>query len=296
MSKALLTFVHISDTHFEPAVRLDHQTAYGSPRLTAFFKQLNEMGVDLGAAHRASVPAEVANQALVDAVNALPFPVDFVLHTGDVMTDAADADQYGAIRSIMNGLRAPVYYLRGNHDHGEGLRSLMPPVETANGSFDYVIEKNGVRVVCVDSATHGVDHGGRLSDAQLEWLAAQLAAEPEKPLLAAIHHPPLLLGSDMMDFFAISNGVQVHEIFKAAVPRLQGVFFGHIHQVVDMVRDGVYYSCVQSPISQPALIPGGLSAKGLHHEPNPGFTLVVVTAEQTYFRRVNYPMPVPEMA
>ena len=100
----------------------------------------------------------------------------------------------------------------------------------------------------------------------------------------------------MMDFFGVTNGVQVHDAFKAAVPRLQGVFFGHIHQVVDMVRDGVYYSCVQSPISQPVLIPGGLSAEGLQHEPNPGFTLVVVTSEQTYFRRVNYPMPVPETA
>jgi 3',5'-cyclic AMP phosphodiesterase CpdA len=196
----------------------------------------------------------------------------------------------------MDGLSVPVYYLRGNHDHAEGLRGLMPPVETAKNTFDYVIEHNGVRVVCVDSATNGVDHGGYLSDEQLAWLQTQLAAEPEKPLLAAIHHPPLLLGSEMMDFFGVSNGAQVHEVFKTAVPRLQAVFFGHIHQVVDMVRDGVYYSCVQSPLSQPVLIPGGLNAQGLYHEPNPGFTLVVVTAEQTYFRRINYTMPVPEMA
>jgi 3',5'-cyclic AMP phosphodiesterase CpdA len=296
MSEVLLTFVHISDTHFEPAVRLDHKTAYGSPRMVEFFEKLSALGVDLGAAHRAAVSAEVANQALVDAVNALPFPIDFVLHTGDVMTDAADASQYDAIQSIMQSFRAPVYYLRGNHDHSDGLRMLMPPVKTAKDTLDYVIEYNGVRIVCVDSATNGVDHGGHLSDSQLEWLSAQLAEEPEKPLLAAIHHPPLLLGSDMMDFFGITNGAQVHEAFKSAAPRLQGVFFGHIHQVVDMVRDGVYYSCVQSPISQPVLIPGGLSAQGLHHEPNPGFTLVVVTSEQTYFRRINYPMPVLEMA
>lgn len=296
MSEVLLTFVHISDTHFEPAVRLDHKMAYGSPRLVQFFKQLEEMGVDIGASHRASVSAEVANQALVDAVNALPFPIDFVLHTGDVMTDAADADQYEAVKPIMDGFRVPVYYLRGNHDNVDGLRRLMPSVRTANGTLDYVIDHNGVRVVCVDSATHGVDHGGQLSNEQLEWLSAQLAAQPEKPLLAAIHHPPLLLGSEMMDFFAVSNGAEVHDVFKTAAPRLQGVFFGHIHQVVDMVRDGVYYSCVQSPISQPVLIPGGLSSEGLEHEPNPGFTLVVVTAEQTYFRRVNYPMPVPETA
>lgn len=296
MSKVLLTFVHVSDTHFEPAVRLDHQAAYGSPRMMDFFKQLSDLGIDLGAAHRASVSDKVANQALVDAINALPFPIDFVLHTGDVMTDAADADQYASIRETMDQLNAPVYYLRGNHDHADALRALMPSVETANGTLDYVIEHNGVRLVCVDSAANGVDHGGRLSDEQLNWLSAQLAAEPEKPLLAAIHHPPLLLGSDMMDFFGVANGQQVHEVFKAAVPRLQAVFFGHIHQVVDMVRDGVYYSCVQSPISQPVLIPGGLSAQGLHHEPNPGFTLVVVTEEQTYFRRINYPMPVPELA
>ncbi len=294
MAEILATFIHISDTHFEPAIRLDQQAAYGSARIAAFFKELSEKGIDLGAAHRASVPAEVANQALIDAVNELPFPIDFVLHTGDVMTDAADADQYDAIKATMDGFGVPVYYLRGNHDNREGLRRLMPSVETATDTLDYVIEHNGVRIVCVDSAANGVDHGGRLSDEQLEWLRTQLAADSEKPLLAAIHHPPLLLGSDMMDFFGVTNGADVHDVYKTAVPRLQAVFFGHIHQVVDMMRDGVYYSCVQSPISQPVLIPGGLSADGLHHEPNPGFTLVVVTSEQTYFRRVNYPMPMPE--
>lgn len=296
MTKTLLTFVHITDNHFEPAVRLDHQTAYGSPRLAEYFKKLQEKGIDLGAAHRASVSSEVANQALIDAVKALPFPIDFVLNTGDVMTDAANGDQYDAVKPMMDEFGVPVYYLRGNHDHADGLRRLMPSVTIANGTLDYVIEHNGVRVVCVDSATHGADHGGQLSDTQLAWLEAQLAAEPEKPLLAAIHHPPLPLGSDMIDFFGVTNGDAVHNLFKGAVPRLQGVFFGHIHQVVDMVRDGVYYSSVASPVSQPVLLPGGLSAEGLYHEPNPGFTLVVVTTEQTYFRRINYPMPVPETA
>lgn len=295
MSKILLTFIHVTDNHFEPAVRLDQSLAYGSPRMVQYFKQLKEQGIDLGAAHRAAVPVEVANQALIDAVKALPFPIDFVLNTGDVMTDAVDGDQYDAVKPYMDSFGVPVYYLRGNHDHADGLRRLMPSVSTANGTLDYVIEYNGVRMVCVDSATHGEDHGGRLSDIQLAWLEAQLAAEPEKPLLAAIHHPPLPLGSDMIDFFGVTNGEAVHKLFKAAVPRLQGVFFGHIHQVVDMVRDGVYYSSVASPVSQPVLLPGGLNAQGLHHEPNPGFTLVVVTAEQTYFRRINYPMPVPEI-
>ena len=63
-----------------------------------------------------------------------------------------------------------------------------------------------------------------------------------------------------------------------------------------MLRDGVYYSCVQSPIAQLLLIPSGLNAQGLHHAPNPDFTLMVVTDEQTYFRRMNYLMPVSEMA
>jgi 3',5'-cyclic AMP phosphodiesterase CpdA len=289
MAQTLLTFVHISDTHLTPGDSREFRQSHYSPRFMNFIAELQAKGVDLGS-HDGGVPASVANRALVEAVNALPFPLDFILHTGDVMTDPDTVDEYETARAMFTQLRAPVYFLRGNHDHLDGLRTLMPTVTAAHGTLDYVIEHNGVRVVCVDSATHGEDHGGCLSAEQLVWLETALLTEPEKPLLAAIHHLPMKLENDVLDFFGVANGDAVHTIYKKAAPRLQAVFFGHIHQIIDVVQDGVLYTTVPSPVSQPNILPGGLQGAG-HHAPSPGFSVVVVTSERTYIRRYTYPMP-----
>ncbi len=291
MTEVLLKFAHISDTHLTPGDVQAFRPHHYSPRLLAFFQELRDRGIDIGSGHRASIPASAANRLMVEQLNGLPFALDFVLHTGDVMTDPDSAEEYETARDILGQIKYPIYYLRGNHDHDGGVRSLMPYVTTADGTLDYVIDVNGVRLICLDSATHGEDHGGRLSDAQLAWLEAQLHAEPDKRLLVAIHHLPITLGQQMMDFFGMSNGDAVHALLRAAVPRLQAVFYGHIHQVVDIVQDGVYYCCVQSPLGQPDLWPA-IALEGTRTTtPNPGFSVVIVTRERTYVRRCAYAMP-----
>lgn len=288
MSEVLMTFAHISDTHLTVGDQHEFRAHHYSERLMAFFAALREKGIDIGAGHRSTVPASVANQVMVDHLNNLPFKLDFVLHTGDVMTDPDSAEEYQAARDVLGKINVPVYYLCGNHDHQQGLRALMPSVALANGTLDYVIEHNGARLVCVDSATHGQDHGGRLSDEQLAWLEQQITTETDKPLLVGIHHPPLALGNEVIDFFGMSNGAEVHAVLRKAVPRLQGVFFGHIHQIVDTVQDGVYYCAVQSPLGQPDLWPAVTPERRTDITPTPGFSVVIVTRERTYVRRYGY--------
>lgn len=291
MSNVLLTFAHISDSHLTESAHHDYGPAHYSPRVLAYFQTLKERGVDIASGHEATVSADVANQALVDEVNRVPFQLDFVLHTGDVMTDPDSAAEYELPGKVFGGLNAPVYYLRGNHDNGDGLRGLMPSVSFHNGALDYVIEQNGVRLICLDTATNGVDHGGFLTDEQLGWLETQLMAEPEKPLMVAMHHLPISLGNEMIDFFGMSNGQAVHDVLRKAVPRLRAVFFGHIHQVVDIVQDGVYYCCVQSPMGQPDLWPAVTPTNQREIAATPGFSVVIVTPERSYIRRYVYPAP-----
>lgn len=293
MSNVLLTFAHISDTHLTGNPNHSYGPGHYSERVLAYFQSLKERGVDIGSGHKAAVPAEVANQVLVDEVNRVPFQLDFVLHTGDVMTDPDSAEEYALPGKLFTGLNAPIYYLPGNHDHKAGLSSLMPAVTFHNNALDYVIEQNGVRLICVDTATNGVDHGGCLTDEQLAWLETQLMTEPEKPLMVAMHHLPISLGNEMMDFFGLSNGEAVHAVLRKAVPRLRAVFFGHIHQVVDIVQDGVYYCCVQSPMGQPDLWPAVTPTGRREIAATPGFSIVIVTPERSYIRRYVYPAPTP---
>jgi 3',5'-cyclic AMP phosphodiesterase CpdA len=80
-----LTFVHISDTHI-----------HKNPNYTGNFVNFTS---------RAPV-AELVRQ-----INALPFPVDFVLHTGDIMTDPEHDLDYIVARELLEAIHVPVHYV-----------------------------------------------------------------------------------------------------------------------------------------------------------------------------------------
>src|SRR5690606_21680916 len=90
VSNRLLTFVHISDTHL-----------HSDPTFTGAFTNI--------------VPRPGV-EATIRQINDLPFEIDFVLHTGDIMTDPQQEAEYELARDLLGTLRYPVYYLAGNHD------------------------------------------------------------------------------------------------------------------------------------------------------------------------------------
>src|SRR5258705_3517838 len=98
MPEKRLTFVHLSDTH------ISTDPEYGK--------------------HHTPHSANAGAEALVKAVNALPFHIDFILHTGDVVYDPV-AEAYLTARDILSQLKYPVYYLSGNHDSGAELQRIL---------------------------------------------------------------------------------------------------------------------------------------------------------------------------
>ena len=293
MTKVLLTFVQISDTHITVGDKTEFRPHHYSERLTAYMANLAKKGINVGHIH--DIPASVANRALVQEINALPFPIDFVLHTGDTMTDPDTVEEYEAVTEIFRDLNVPIYYMAGNHDNVPALRSLMPTVTTTGDTFDYVISQNGARVICMDSASNGVDHAGGLSDAQIEWLRDLLAVDKAMPTVIAIHHPPISLGNDMLDFFGFAKAETLRDTIRQSGANVSVVLSGHIHQAVDTIQDGLLYTCVQSPFGQMPIFPA-LSPSTHPYRGNPGFNIVIVTEEQTYIRRYAYTNPVVEAA
>ena len=69
-------------------------------------------------------------EAVVVAINALRFPVDFVLHTGDVVEDRSEG-AYRLARRVLSRLRVPVHYVAGNHDDAAILQRVMLDRDTA---------------------------------------------------------------------------------------------------------------------------------------------------------------------
>lgn len=264
MPETLIRFAHISDTHVAPEGHSHAFDQYPAEMMEILKEALEAMG------EREMVPVLPANRTLVEALNNVQEPLDFVLHTGDVNTDPEGPDHYAVTKEIFKDLKYPIHYLAGNHDNVSDLQTVLVGSSEVRLPYDYTFEVNGVQIVCLDTASNGVNHGGKLSDEQLHWLAAQINPEDPRPLVVGIHHPLLKFGHKLLDYFGTSNGDDIHKILVKSSSRLRGVFFGHIHMDFESYQDGILYSCVPSPsveVGQPT-----------------GFKIVTVTTTGTHIR------------
>jgi Icc protein len=286
----LITFVQISDTHLTPGDSGELRPSHYSPQMYARIQESMRQQAEKRVDHSRDVPASVASKTLVNEINNLPFDIDFVLHTGDVMTDGETLEEYQAVVDIYQGLRCPIYYLPGNHDAVPMLRKLVPNVKYDHDAMDYAFEHNGVRVICLDSRSNGIDHAGGFSDEQFAWFRKQLSVAPNQPTIIAVHHPPLGMGRDQVSELGFARGDELHAAIKQSGARVDVVLSGHVHQPVDTIQDGVLYTTVQSPFFPPGDFPVVASRE---HEPQvrPGFNVVIVTANRTYIRHYSYPHP-----
>ncbi len=260
MTNTILTFVHISDTH------ISAHPDYGRGEHGSF--------------HSAREGAE----ALVAAVNALPFKPDFVLHTGDVAYDP-DPSAYLSASEILSGIQYPVYYLAGNHDFPAELQRVLLNSAQPKTPFYYDFEINGIQIICLDSNGPAEPPRGFVDAQQLAWLEGLCSMPDERPLVVAVHHNTLPVGIPWLDdFMRITNGEALHKALLPARHRIRGVFSGHVHQHLDMYRDGILYSSTASSWCQFHAWPGQVDTiadtDGL-----PGFSIVTLTPEQTYIRR-----------
>ena len=265
MPRPLLTFVHISDTHIHP-----------DPTYSKDY---------------AEVTSYAGAQALVEQVNALPFDPEFVLHTGDVAYDPYP-EAYNACRDILGEIKYPVYYLAGNHDKSIALqKNLMAHGDPIN-PLHYVFEHNGVQIVCLDSNDKRAEPPrGYVSDYQIGWLAGLCQAKDDRPMVIAVHHNPTLTGIRWLDsYMGIQNTEQFHQALLPARDRIRGVFFGHVHQNLDIYRDGILYCSTLSSWTQFHAWPGMVdtqSDKGAE----PGFSVVSIYEDQTIIRRYRFKLP-----
>ncbi len=256
--------------------------------------------------HIAADPAFVSHgraplryrEALVAAINALSFPVDFVLHTGDLAEDRSEA-AYVVARRALARLEPPIYYIAGNHDDADSLQRVMLGGAPARPRFDYVLSVAGVTVAALDSRGP-TDPAGTLTDDQLVWLRA-LCVEEGPPLVIAIHHPPLPLDTRWLDSgwatqsgqgasMLLDRGPEFLEAIAPARDRIRGVFFGHVHRAFQLMHRGILFSSAPSGFAQFLTWPDLAHPVASADEPA-GFSVVTITAEQATVRHHAIPAP-----
>lgn len=268
MAQSPLYFVQISDTHIGP---------------TADYSRDGYL----------SLPCAMR---VVELINLLPKRPDFVIHTGDVVTDPHPASFKLAAETFAR-LEVPIYYVNGNHDRAADLRRYLtmgPDVEPGPdpSRLTYAFELKGWRFLVIDArGPDEIDPEGLLADSDLEFLTAE-AAPDGPPLTVFVHFPVWPLNSPWMDAnMLIRNGEAMHRALLPARSRLRGVFHGHVHQAMQTVRDGIIYVSAASVFSQFAAWPDNeLVRYDPEHEP--GYNFVHLLDGQTIIHQQTFPRPI----
>ncbi|OJA71925.1 phosphodiesterase [Burkholderia ubonensis] len=178
---------------------------------------------------------------------------DAVLVTGDLVDFGRD-DEYRHLRDLLAPLEIPYYLMVGNHDDRAALRrAFADRPEWQDGEFvQYALDVGAVRVLALDSQVPGAS-AGDLCDARLAWLAAQLDAARDRPVIVALHHPPFASGIGHMDALRLAPAAAAKlDALLRGHPNVERVLCGHVHRTMFARFGGTIASAVPAPAHQVA--------------------------------------------
>jgi Icc protein len=211
-------------------------------------------------------------EAVIEAVRVLPNRPDAVLVSGDLTDDGAE-DGYRVARELLERMEAPLHVLPGNHDDRGRLRAAFGLPGAGDELIRYSVDVGELRLVVFDSSVPGQDPG-RYHVEQLCWLDDELGAEPERPTLLALHHPPLATGIQEWDGINLEPGQRplLAEVV-ARHPQLRAIVGGHLHRIAASSLAGVPVLAAPSTYLQAR---PDFETEGVELMPHPGFALHVL--------------------
>src|SRR6516162_3554981 len=106
---------------------------------------------------------------------------------------------------------------------------------------------------------------------QLAWLDATLAAQPERPTIIMMHHPPFATGITFMDNYSLDDAAAFAEVVRRH-PQIERILCGHLHRAIDRRFAGTVAGSAPSTAHQirSNLVPGARIS--FNFEP-PGYQL-----------------------
>ena len=170
--------------------------------------------------------AEGTLKKAVAAVNSLAQPPDFIVFTGDLTHTTDDPQErrkrMSEFRDIVSELKVKNnHFMPGEHDasldHGEAFQEFF-------GKTHYTFDHKGVHFIVLDNVS---DPTASIGEAQLQWLAADLNAQPKDTRIVVFTHRPLFDLYPQWDW-ATRDGAKAIALLMPH-PNVT-VFYGHIHQ------------------------------------------------------------------
>ncbi|RCS59078.1 phosphodiesterase [Microbacterium sp. JB110] len=195
------TLVHISDTHLLAGGARLHDRFAVEDNLRRALRRVEQTGIS----------------------------PDALVFTGD-LTDLGEPDAYARLRSIVEPfaaqLEAPIAWVAGNHDERPQMRRDLLDEEPSEKPIHHTWDLDGLRLIALDSTVPGWHHGD-LDEAQLEWLAAELAEPAPLGTILALHHPPLPSHVPMFDILELRGQDRFADVLAGSDVRT--VLAGHLH-------------------------------------------------------------------
>jgi predicted phosphodiesterase len=201
--------------------------------------------------------ADVTLEHAVATINAVDVRPDFVVFTGDLTHTTDDPaerrNRMARFKEIVSALNVKdVRFLPGEHDasldRGDAFREAF-------GETRYSFDHKGVHFVALDNVSEA---GGVLGDAQLQWLAADLARVPADVRVVVLAHRPLFDLYPAWDW-ATKDGARALDILSQRDNVT--VFYGHIHQEHHQMTGKIAHHSARSLVF-PLPAPGSTPKKG----------------------------------
>jgi len=190
----------------------------------------------------------------INAINSLPTPPAFVVHTGDI-THLSKPAEFDQAKQILSQLKVPLFTLPGEHD------TIGDRGKTYSEAFSQKDKKEGLQLwdhsgVHFISLTNVLEFGdtgkGKLGQAQLDVLSKDLAAQKQDTPLLVFSHIPLY---DLYPQWGWATADSASLLSLLSRFSSVTVLNGHIHQVIQHTEGNIRFSTAAS-LSYPLPSPG----------------------------------------
>lgn len=153
---------------------------------------------------------------VVDDINGKKFSMALI--TGDI-TGAGSNKDLETAKQYLDKLQIKYYILPGNHDTKRSESGCGKFIKLWGGE-KFVVEKNGVFFIGLNSAIYFRGHAGHLSPGSLIWLDKTLAGiDKNKPVIILLHH----FGNNWLDnWFELTNRIKQYNV--------KAILCGHGHR------------------------------------------------------------------
>lgn len=177
-----------------------------------------------------------------------------MLLLGDVMGD--DLGLLPRFKNMMSSVGLPQYYVHGNHDYDFDATDDVDSADTWRREYGpayYSFDIGQVHFVVLDNVVYPCTeedspencgnpdspaYNGRVPDAQLEWLANDLAQVPEDKLVVLNHHIPLVSFIDNAQLtHQTDNASELYELLEG---REALSLSGHTHTLEQLLPGESY--------------------------------------------------------